>query len=147
MRRCIQSDTNSCTLQTRGKTSAPYFHIYIHGLRKAVGRETIKSDWIKTRYVFASGPESSVCLFSQVFSFDPNGINPDGSGDKLHRAQLGEKGNKLHFAQTLSQTASKLNNKLEFTLKMNWSKLKRLPHDECDVAWLYCYISAATMFL
>ena len=46
-------------------------------------------------------------------------MNPDESGDKLHRAQLGEKGDKLHFAQTLSQTASKLNNKLEFTMKMN----------------------------
>ena len=61
-----------------------------------------------------------MAVFSaKYFLFDPNDMNPDESGDKLHRAQLGEKGDKLHFAQTLSQTASKLNNKLEFTMKMN----------------------------
>ena len=61
----------SCTLQTKSKAVVPYFHTYIHGLRKAVGRETLKSDWIKTRYVFASGPESSVCMavFSAKFFY------------------------------------------------------------------------------
>ena len=51
--------------------------------------------------------------------FDDEDTSSDGNRDKLQRAQLEKKGYKLHFVQTLSQTASKMSNKLEFKLKMN----------------------------
>ena len=108
--------------QTRSTTLVSMSPIHDLGVAAGEGNNQMGLNR-KKMCLCVSSSKYSMTVFSVKFFhiFDPNDedTSSDGNRDKLQRPQLEKKGYKLHFVRALSQTASKLNNKLEFKLKMN----------------------------